>query len=56
MCPIVFNSRLTGWHPLLTGSREAIQAAGIAVTGKVLDERYVHPDDYQDQIIHWVEQ
>jgi hypothetical protein len=26
------------------------------VTGKVLDERYVHPDDFETQIIHWVEQ
>ena len=47
---------LAEWHPLVSGSRDAIVAAGIAVTGKVLDERYVHPDDYEDQIIHWVEQ
>jgi len=47
---------LAEWHPLVTGSRDAMMTFGIAVTGKVLDESYVHEDDYQEQIIHWVEQ
>lgn len=47
---------LADWHPLVAGDREAMKAAGIPVTGKVLDERYVHPDDFEMQIIQWVEQ
>ncbi len=47
---------LADWHPLVSGDREAMLVAGIAVTGKVIDERHVHPEDYETQIIHWVEQ
>lgn len=47
---------LADWHPLIAGSRNKMHAAGITVTDKVIDERHVHPDDYETQIIHWVEQ
>lgn len=47
---------LADWHPLVAGNRDMMKAAGIPVTGKVLDERYVHPDDFETQIISWVEQ
>lgn len=47
---------LADWHPLVAGNRDAMRNAGIAVTGKVIDERHVHPEDYETQIIHWVEQ
>jgi hypothetical protein len=47
---------LADWHPLVAGDRAQMVAAGITVTGKVIDERHVHPEDYETQIIHWVEQ
>jgi len=46
---------LPSWHPLLHGSRGAMEAAGVAVTGKVLSEEYVHPDSYEEHVIRWVE-
>lgn len=47
---------LADWHPLVAGNRDKMLEQGIAVTGKVIDERHVHPEDYETQIIRWVEQ
>jgi hypothetical protein len=45
---------LPEWHPLLTGSRAAMQEEGIDVTGKVISEEYVHEDGLEEHIIRWV--
>ena len=47
---------LYDWHPLISGTRDSVAEAGITVTNKVIDERHVHPDGYEEHIIHWVEQ
>ena len=49
------NKPLPGWHPLLTGSEDAMAAAGIQVDERVLSEEYVHPLGYHEHIIRWVE-
>lgn len=46
---------LPAWHPLLTGSRHAMDMAGIPVTGRVLSEQYVHDDGLEEHVIRWVE-
>ncbi|MDT8428562.1 MAG: YcgN family cysteine cluster protein [Pseudomonadales bacterium] len=46
---------LPAWHPLLTGSRQAMRDAGITVTGKVVSEEYVHEQGLEEHIIRWVE-
>lgn len=46
---------LPSWHPLLTGSTQAMQEAGITVAGRVISEDDVHDDDLEEQIIRWVE-
>jgi len=45
---------LEWWHPLVSGDPATVHAAGISVAGKTVDERYVHPDDYEERIIRWV--
>lgn len=45
---------LPDWHPLITGSRDAMEAAGAAVAGKVISEQYVHPEGHEEHVIDWV--
>ena len=45
---------LYAWHPLLTGSGDAMHAAGISVAEQVLSETHVHPDGLDEHIIRWV--
>ena len=47
---------LYDWHPLVSGDKMSVHTSGISVTGKVIDERSVHPDSHQEYIIRWVEQ
>tara|TARA_Y100000385_G_scaffold261690_1_gene292659 strand:+ start:155 stop:610 length:456 start_codon:yes stop_codon:yes gene_type:complete len=46
---------LFAWHPLLTGSRDAMITAGISLSGRAISEEYVHLDGYDEHIVRWVE-
>jgi len=48
------NKPLPDWHPLLAGSRARMQEQGIAVTGRVISEEYVHDDGLEEHVIRWV--
>ncbi len=45
---------LPEWHPLITGDRNSVSAAGYSVKGRVIPEDWVSPDDWEEHIIHWV--
>ena len=42
------------WHPLITGSRNAMIASDNTVTGKVISEEFIHEDGLQEHIVEWV--
>lgn len=46
---------LREWHPLIAGSRRAMEEAGISVSGKVVSENHVHEDGIEEHVIRWVE-
>lgn len=46
---------LPQWHPLVSGSRHSVHEAGISIRGRVLSDEYVHPDGYDEHVVHWVE-
>ena len=46
---------LEWWHPLVSGSKDSVHAAGISVRGKVISEAHVHPEEAEEQIIKWIE-
>ena len=46
---------LAWWHPLVSGSADSVHEAGISVRGRVLPEASVHPDGYEEHIVHWAE-
>lgn len=46
---------LASWHPLVSGDPDSVHRAGISIKGRALSEEYVHPDGYEEHIIHWVE-
>ena len=46
---------LYDWHPLISGSPHSVHEAGISIRGRVLSDEFVHPDGFEEHIIHWVE-
>lgn len=42
---------LPDWHPLVSGSPQAVHLAGISVQGWTIPEYEVHEDDWEDYII-----
>jgi uncharacterized protein len=46
---------LPAWHPLLTGSRQSMIDTGNTITGRVISEEYVHDEQLQEHIVHWVD-
>ncbi|MGM0634080.1 MAG: YcgN family cysteine cluster protein [Pseudomonadota bacterium] len=45
---------LPHWHPLISGSRQAMEEEGISVTGKVVSEAHVPEDGVEEHVIRWV--
>jgi uncharacterized cysteine cluster protein YcgN (CxxCxxCC family) len=46
---------LAEWHPLVSGSADTVHRAGISIRGRSLSDEFVHPDGYDEHIVHWVE-
>jgi uncharacterized cysteine cluster protein YcgN (CxxCxxCC family) len=46
---------LPDWHHLISGDTNTVHEAGISIKGRALSEDYVHPDGFEEHIIHWVE-
>ena len=46
---------LPSWHPLVSGDPDAVHRAGASVRGRVVSEEFVHPDGYDEHIVHWVD-
>ena len=47
---------LADWHPLVSGDPDSVHRAGISIRGRAISDEYVHPDGYDEHIIHWVGQ
>lgn len=45
---------LPAWHPLLTGNKQAMQAAGISVIGKVTSEVGLSDRQIERRLIAWI--
>ncbi len=48
------NQPLFDWHPLIAGSREKMELAGLPISGKVISEEHVHPQGFEEHSIRWV--
>lgn len=46
---------LPAWHYLVCGDRDEVHRAGISIRGRAISDEYVHPDGFEEHIIHWVE-
>ncbi len=45
---------LPEWHPLVSGKKASLAAAGMSLKGKILPEDFVEDEDLEDHIIAWV--
>ena len=45
---------LPEWHPLLSGSKDSVIEAGMAVAGKVVSEEHIHYEQLPEHLINWV--
>ncbi len=45
---------LDWWHPLISGDPGTVRQAGMLVSGKVVSEAHIHPDQLNEHIIDWV--
>jgi uncharacterized cysteine cluster protein YcgN (CxxCxxCC family) len=46
---------LPEWHYLVSGSRNTVHEVGVSIRGRAISDEYVHPDGYDEYIVHWVE-
>ena len=46
---------LPQWHPLISGNDESVHQAGVSIRGRAVSDDFVHPDGYDEHIVHWVE-
>lgn len=46
---------LADWHPLVSGDPESVHRAGVSIRGRAISDEYVHPDGFDEHIVHWVE-
>ena len=44
---------LAAWHPLISGRPESVHEAGISLRGKVISEKWVHPDEIEEHVVDW---
>ncbi|MFT4518547.1 MAG: putative cysteine cluster protein YcgN (CxxCxxCC family) [Halioglobus sp.] len=49
------GEQLPNWHPLVSGDPESVHEATVSIRGRAVSEEYVHPDGYDEHIVHWVE-
>ena len=49
------GKELQWWHPLVSGSPDTVHEAGISVRNKCISDSHVHPDDWEEHVIRWVE-
>ncbi len=49
------DQQLPHWHPLMSGTRDSVHREGVSIRGRTISDEYVHPDGYDEHIVHWVE-
>ena len=45
---------LAEWHPLISGTPDSVNIAGISISGRAVAESSVTKDDMEEHIIHWL--
>ena len=51
---LAHGQQLEPWHPLLSGTFDSVEQAGVSVADQVISAKDVHPDDIEHHILKWV--
>jgi len=49
------GKELFDWHPLVSGDPESVHRAGVSVRGRVVREKDVGEEEWEDHIVTWPE-
>ena len=52
---LAHGEQLPQWHHLVCGDKEAVHRAGVSIRGRAISDEFVHPDGYDEHVIHWIE-
>lgn len=52
---LALGEALPAWHHLVCGDREAVHTAARSVRGRFVSESLVAEEDYEEHIIHWLD-
>jgi len=48
------GGELRDWHPLVSGNRHSVHDASMSVRYRVMSEKDVPPDEWEERIVQWV--